>query len=580
MNKISSLILLLSLHMHVHIFSQIKSFEYTGSSQTYVVPDGVYSLKFDVYGASGGWNDYSGTRYDKYEPGNGGHVQAVLSVRPGQTIFIYVGGRGEDALSGTGGKGGYNGGGDGNTSGVYSGGGGGGATDIRIDGTTLNHRLLVAGGGGGAAYNYPDGGDDGGHGGDLIGGDGFSNFKQEDESRGRGGSQNEGGLGGQWPSYERATDGTFGIGGSGPAGTCGTGGGGGYYGGGGGCWSGGGGGSSYTHRDAKQVKHEQGVHSGNGKVIITIGNNFTQEEDCTKPLIYVNGNTTLCEGEYLSLNAISNYRASLSWDHQILNNVSFSPPVGTTTYTVTSDDRRECANSITITVIPGTIKATTTNGIICEGESTTLIGYGADQYVWDKGVQNDVPFNPPVGVNNYTVHAVSDDPTRQCGNSASVFVVVNKVDAVAQVSEGNYMKPAGIDITPTGGTYPYRFVWTKDGNEFAKSEDVFNLASGNYEVMIVDAIGCSVKKSFQIGSVLYQPQTNNLTAQLSSDQLYLNVKYNGIFEYKILNESGEIMITGTVQNEGNIDVSTLPSGAYRICSVHNYTSDNVNFIKW
>ena len=236
--------------------------------QSYTVPNGTTSISIDMYGASGGWNDYSGVKYDKYVPGNGGRVQAQLSVYPGQVLYIYVGGKGEDASSGKGGKGGFNGGGDGNTSTTYSGGGGGGATDIRLGGNELNHRVMVAGGGGGAAYNYPDGGDNGGHGGDLIGADGQSQFLVADESRGRGGSQKEGGLGGQWPSYDRAENGSLGKGGNGPAGTSGTGGGGGYYGGGGGCWSGGGGGSSFTNRECRNVIHTQGANEGDGKIII------------------------------------------------------------------------------------------------------------------------------------------------------------------------------------------------------------------------------------------------------------------------------------------------------------------------
>src|SRR5687768_16516661 len=211
--------------------AQTKTFEFTGDVQTYIVPNGVYNLQVDMYGASGGWNDYSGVKYDKYLPGKGGRLQATLSVEPGQTLYIYVGEKGGDAAHGVGGNSGFNGGGAGNTSSYYSGGGGGGACDIRVNGTSLENRVLVVGGGGGAAYNYADGGDNGGDGGGLTGADGFSNHKQEDPSRGRGATQTEGGQGGQWSSYEKAGDGTLGAGGNGSAGTCGTGGGGGYYGG-------------------------------------------------------------------------------------------------------------------------------------------------------------------------------------------------------------------------------------------------------------------------------------------------------------------------------------------------------------
>lgn len=562
------------------LISQTKTFEYTGQYQTYVVPNGVYSLQIDMYGASGGWNDYSGVKYDKYLPGKGGRLQANLSVQPNDVLYIFVGEKGGDASSNVGGKGGFNGGGDGNTSSTYSGGGGGGACDIRVNGTDLNNRILVVGGGGGAAYNYADGGDNGGAGGDLTAGDGWSNHLQQDDSRGRGATQTSGGQGGQWPSYEKAGDGTLGEGGDGPAGTCGTGGGGGYYGGGGGCWSGGGGGSSYSDRKATNVKHEQGINEGNGKVIIKTGFPDPQN-NCINPIVSISGPTTICEGQSLYFVATSNFGAYLSWDNGVQNNISFTPPVGKSSYTVTSSSKKECPFTVEVNVIPGTIKATTTNGIICEGESTTLIGWGAENYTWDQGVQNNVPFTPPAGVNNYTVRSADNYGQSQCSSEASVFVVVNKVSTNAAVDHGTYTKNASINIEPSGGTYPYSYVWTKDGSEFSRSEDISNLSSGSYQVIVVDAIGCSTTQTFTIGSgQLSSNNTTGLKAEMSSDQIYLMVSYAGLLDYKILNDRNEIVITGTVNNSGQIDVSKLPSGNYRICSLYNSTGDNVNFVKW
>ncbi len=576
----NKLIRLLICSLPFQLNAQTKTFEYTGSVQTYIVPNGVYTLQVDMYGASGGWNDYSGVKYDKYFPGKGGRVQTTLSVQPGQTLYIYVGEKGADASSGAGGKGGFNGGGNGNTSSAYSGGGGGGATDIRINGTDLQNRVIVAGGGGGAAYNYADGGDNGGAGGDLIAGDGFSNHLQADESRGRGATQTEGGIGGQWPSYERGGSGTLGLGGNGPAGTCGTGGGGGYYGGGGGCWSGGGGGSSYTDKTCINVKHQQGVNEGHGKVIINAG--FPEpQNNCTDLYVSLSGPTTLCEGESIYFSASSNYGAYLTWDNGVQNNISFTPPVGKSTYTVTSTSKKECPKTIEITVIPRSIKATTTNGIICEGESTTLIGFGAENFSWTNGIQNNVPFVPPVGVNNYTVRSSDSYGTNQCSSEASVFVVVNKVATNAAIEQASGNKNTSINLEPSGGTFPYSYYWTKDGTEISRNEDVFNLTAGTYQVIVVDAIGCSATQSFTIGNALTGGNpSQGLKAEMSSDQIYLKVSYSGLLDYKIVNDIGEIVLTGTVNNAGQIDVSRLPSGNYRICSLYNSSSDNVNFVKW
>ncbi|MBK9191337.1 MAG: hypothetical protein IPM77_07385 [Crocinitomicaceae bacterium] len=109
-----SLTLILNLYsLLIPVFAQNKTFEYTGDYQRYVVPNGVYSLQVDLYGASGGWNDYSGVKYEEYTPGKGGRVQATIPVHPGQTLYIFVGGKGGDGSSGVGGTSGFNGGGSG-----------------------------------------------------------------------------------------------------------------------------------------------------------------------------------------------------------------------------------------------------------------------------------------------------------------------------------------------------------------------------------------------------------------------------------------------------------------------------------
>ena len=125
------------------------TFDYTGAEQTYTVPAAVCSITVDAYGAQGG--NGQGYAYTFYSPvvydvlggngGNGNRVQATLTVTPGETLYVYVGGQGGQT------SGGYNGGGNtGNT-----GGGGGGASDVRQAGSGLGNRVVIAGGGGGGS---------------------------------------------------------------------------------------------------------------------------------------------------------------------------------------------------------------------------------------------------------------------------------------------------------------------------------------------------------------------------------------------------------------------------------------------
>ena len=103
--------------------------------------------------------------------GYGSYSVGYYPLTSGDTLYIYVGGRGNDAGQGKDANGGYNGGGNGSCGGKTCGGGGGG-TDIRLGNNNISDRIIVAGGGGGAfCHNYQPAGliYDGGHAGGIQG---------------------------------------------------------------------------------------------------------------------------------------------------------------------------------------------------------------------------------------------------------------------------------------------------------------------------------------------------------------------------------------------------------------------------
>lgn len=129
------------------------TFSYTGTEQTYT-PDVAGYYLLEVWGAQGGWNN------PDFKGGRGGYASGVIHLSLDDTLYVYIGGSGQ-----TGGlAGGWNGGGAGIN---YN--GGGGATDIRVEGNTLYHRIIVAGGGGSASRGGSLDGGAGGAGGGLDG---------------------------------------------------------------------------------------------------------------------------------------------------------------------------------------------------------------------------------------------------------------------------------------------------------------------------------------------------------------------------------------------------------------------------
>lgn len=270
-------------------------FSYTGSVQTFTAPvDGEYTL--EAGGAQGG--SESGL-----EGGKGGKSTGKVTLKKGETIYIYVGQSGSNnygTASGT-----YNGGG---AAGGVFGTAGGGATHIAKTqrGELKNYAdhkedvLIVAGGGGGASADYNKNKSTGGYGGGTTGSQGGqfpSGAAYYMDVQAGGGSQTSGGCAGKTHAIVNITEGSsgnhhydwtmsgnkglFGQGGSGKkyngyntsysdyTDNYGAGGGGGWYGGGSTVENGGaGGGSGYTD-GVTDGSMQTGVNEGNGYAKIT-----------------------------------------------------------------------------------------------------------------------------------------------------------------------------------------------------------------------------------------------------------------------------------------------------------------------
>lgn len=208
-------------------------------------PGQAKTVEIKVWGAGGGYGDYSGTGGENGGPG--GYATATFNINPGTTLSIFVGQGGSNYTSG-GDKLGGNAAGNG--SGPSEGGKGGGFTGVFVGSQTWaglssisgSNALIIAGSGGGASYY--SGGHGGGYGGGTSGGAGMDRTSGGSSTEnGGGGSATAAGSGGG----SSATSGSGYSGGSGGGSSTnepGGGGGAGWYGGGGGGRYGGGGGGS------------------------------------------------------------------------------------------------------------------------------------------------------------------------------------------------------------------------------------------------------------------------------------------------------------------------------------------------
>jgi hypothetical protein len=366
-----------------HLAAQTTTFNYSGGVQTYTVPPGVTSLIVDVYGGQGRLNT-SG----QGGGGLGGRVTATISVVGGEVLQINVGGGG-----GTGTGGGFNGGANAGVAdcGSAAGGGGGGMSSILRSPYTFNgaNALIIAGGGGGSGGTRIQGcgpGGGGGGGGGWFGGGGGGGY---DGTGGGGGTAGAGGAGGVLgftgggngsnggngfggtggvAPANNQTDSHVGVGGGAGGGTTAAGG----ASGAGSTWrgGGGGGGSNYAFAGASGVSHFQGVRTGNGLIIVTVGN-------CAVPSGLSASPSTVCTGTAVNLNATSGGN-TITWYTvpsggaplgSVASGANFTvTPSATTTYYAEASGG--CAtssrNGVTVTVIqPPSAANAGPNQVLC-----------------------------------------------------------------------------------------------------------------------------------------------------------------------------------------------------------------------
>ncbi|MBL1180995.1 MAG: T9SS type A sorting domain-containing protein [Bacteroidetes bacterium] len=447
-----------------------STFNFTGSAQYYVVPNCTDSLIVDVIGAEGGGNTGNMNCDNvQFNGGKGGRVQAKIKVTSGDTIWVYVGGKGADNFSNSGGTiaGGWNGGGNGydDISYTYYGGSaGGGASDLRLNGKLLQDRVVVAGGGGGS-------GNDGcvcsphhsigGNGGGLTGQDG-GNGNGCTDIEGKGATQVAGGQPpvGSWSG--NAAAGTLGVGGASNTQVYGGGGGGGgYYGGGGGGMGGGGGGSSYTVPSSTNVIHTQGYQTGNGVVVITPINSGVPVASANPAL------DTICSGDAINISLSSNINGTtFSWTvaqsgitgansgsgtsiTDVLSTTGGAP--GSAIYTVTPDYNGCLGNAITVTILVNPLPTVTftMQDTVCLNNGTVTLSSGTPNggTYSGNGVTGNI-FDPQVaGLGTHTI-TYSYTDGNGCSNQATFNVVV---DLCAGINEMNPLKNISIYPNPSRG---------------------------------------------------------------------------------------------------------------------------------
>jgi hypothetical protein len=122
------------------------------------------------------------------------------------------------------------------------------------------------------------------------------------------------------------------------------------------------------------------------------------------PTLTVTGNNTICAGNPTTLTASG--ANTYTWSAGFISPVISVAPISSTTYSVIGKDANNCTNTTTyfVTVNPlPTINISTTNTLLCSGETSTLSVLGANSYTWSNSSNGtDIIVTPSI-TTNYSV---------------------------------------------------------------------------------------------------------------------------------------------------------------------------------
>ncbi|MFM2307836.1 MAG: putative b-glycosidase, module, Glycoside Hydrolase Family 8 protein, partial [Bacteroidota bacterium] len=243
--------------------------------------------------------------------------------------------------------------------------------------------------------------------------------------------------------------------------------------------------------------------------------------------------------------------------------VDFSDQAITGAITVTGTNGCGLGNSAvdTIVVVSLPIAFAGNDTTICEGALVSLTATGGNNYVWNNGVAQEVPFLPDT-TQTYTV-SVSNGT---CQSTDSVTVTVSATPVTPTISA------TGQIFSSSAG---YGNQWYNDLGIIAgaNNQQYTPVTTGNYFVIVTDSVGCISDTS----NSLYFTEVG-ITDLIRADlfTIYPNpaehdvtIRVNGnqetTYKLSMINTLGEILYTGQITYANKtIDLTGYAPGIYTL----------------
>ncbi len=184
------------------------------------------------------------------------------------------------------------------------------------------------------------------------------------------------------------------------------------------------------------------------------------------------------------------------------------------TYSVTIKDSNLNTTSATYILTQPTVVTTTysTTPILCNSPGSITInssgGSGTYTYLWNTGATTSTISVPSFATYNCTI-TDSNGCSILLNNIQPTQTSTLTIASVAYTPIIITGGTGGIDITVTGGTTPYTYLWSNG----ATSQDLTNVIAGNYTVTVTDASGCTQMVTYTLSPPI--PLTVSISQQVS-----------------------------------------------------------------
>jgi hypothetical protein len=263
-------------------------------------------------------------------------------------------------------------------------------------------------------------------------------------------------------------------------------------------------------------------------------------------------------------------------------------------YTVEVMDANDCTSQVVVEVLNAepVMAMSSVVDVLCNGDTngSAMIsangGTGSFQYS-DNG--NDFAANAEFGeleAGDYTFYAQDEN-----GCISGTTAIVGEPDAIviSGTPVGNSSNStASINVSVTGGTPDYTYLWSGTGVEGDTNQDIEELISGTYTLVVTDDNECTAEESFFVSSIsdILEGVSMNIFPNPSTGMF--NVEWTGWsggdVVYSVIDTRGRQVLSGVWADASSsfnsqLDLSGIENGLYRLNVVANGVATSIQLVK-